>query len=187
MCIRDRERYGHVHDLSGQLPNFDLSHVIQGMRVGPKIPLTYNPLRYVQQIQNPNQPVVYRYDLVVTPAVYKSGNRILGKGYDYTAMINRFFVGNSGGAPGIYFHYSFTPYGVTVNATYLTIAQIFTSIFGFMSGAYAIFSIIDESMFKDDKRMAKSSQKPAKPKEEETREEWGTNSPIWFLLILFHL
>lgn len=162
-------RNGHFHDLSVNLPNYDLSHTITNMRVGPKIPLTFNPLRYHKQTQNPNQPIAYRYDLVVTPAIYKSGNKVLGRGYDYTAMINRFFV-HGGGAPGIFFHYSFTPYGVTVNATYLTIAQMFSSTFGFIAGLYALFSIIDETFFSAAK--GQSTAKPEqKPKGEKKPEE----------------
>ena len=136
----------HRHDVTEHIPNFDLSHKIQNMRVGRKIPLTYNPLNKYSAVQKPGQIIIYKYTLLVTPVVYKTKGRVIGNGYDYTAMISRYFGTPS--SPGIYFHYSFTPYGVTVNANYLSIGQMITSTAGFLSGIFAILTLIDETAFK---------------------------------------
>ena len=117
------------------------------MRVGPKIPLTYNPLNRYHEQQPPQLQVVYRYSMIVTPAVYKVKGRVIGRGYDYTAMISKWLAQVGGSAPGIYFHYSFTPYGVTVTANYLTIGQMVTSTFGFLAGIYAILTFLDTFQF----------------------------------------
>ena len=140
-----RQLSGHMHNLWIDTKDWDLSHYIASMRVGPKIPLTYNPLNKYQEKQPPDLQIVYKYSMIVTPAIYKIKGKVIGKGYDYTAMINKWLARVGGSAPGLYFHYSFTPYGVTVTANYISPGQMITSTFGFLAGIYAIFSLIDNS------------------------------------------
>lgn len=156
--------FQHRHDVTEHIPNFDLSHKIQNMRVGKRIPLTYNPLRQYESSQRVGEGVIYKYTLLVTPAVYKSKNKVIGNGYDYTAMINKYYTSSPEGT-GIYFFYSFTPYGVTVNANYLTAGQMFTSTVGFLSGIFAILTIIDETFLKDAPGESKPAPKNETPKE----------------------
>ena len=146
----------HRHDVTEHIPNFDLSHKIQSMRVGRKIPLTYNPLNHYESKQRPGDIIVYKYTMLVTPVVYKSKGKVIGNGYDYTAMISKYY-GSPTNTPGIYFHYSFTPYGVTVNANYLSFGQMITSTAGFLSGIFAILTLIDEIFFKEPAGEAKPS------------------------------
>ena len=143
-----RKMDGHMHNLNADFKNLDLSHSILNLRVGPKIPLTYNPLSGHREFQDPNVAIVYKYNLIVTPAVYKVKGKVIGRGYDYTVIVSRWWALNGGSAPGIYFHYSFTPYGVTVTANYLSLGQIISSTSGFLAGIYAVLSLFDETFFK---------------------------------------
>jgi hypothetical protein len=84
----------------------------------------------------------YRYVMIATPLVYVRNGAERARGFEYTAMITYRPVA-AGMAPGIFFDYSFTPYGVVVNAVSRSFAQYLTSTFGFLSGAFALVMLLD--------------------------------------------
>jgi hypothetical protein len=84
----------------------------------------------------------YQYHLMATPLVYIYNGKERARGYEYTTMITENPI-SSGIAPGIFFDYSFTPYGVAVNAVSRSFGQYLTSTFGFLSGAFAAVTLLD--------------------------------------------
>ncbi|OHS99444.1 hypothetical protein TRFO_08371 [Tritrichomonas foetus] len=131
----------HQHDMSFRFPNMDLSHEIRMVRFGPFIPTISNPLQGMKIIQNPNTPMVYKYHLLATPVIYIRDGKLISRSYEYTALqMNRIARRD---APGIFFHYSFTPYTVTVVVKSRSFAQFLTSTFGFLSGSFAMASMLD--------------------------------------------
>jgi hypothetical protein len=133
---------GHNHDLSGAFPSLDLSHRIERVRFGPDIPTANTPLTGVRVRPKVSRPMRYRYILMATPLVYMKNGYEKARGYEYTVMIaSRPIL--PGMAPGIFFDYSFTPYGVVVNAASRSFAQYLTSTFGFLAGAFAMVMMFD--------------------------------------------
>lgn len=132
---------GHQHDLSFRFPNLDLSHTINLVRFGPFIPTVTNPLQNVKVNQDPNAFMVYKYHLVVTPINYVHDGKLVSRGYEYTSLIMNREARRD--APGIFFHYSFTPYTVTIVSKSRSFAQFITSTFGFLSGSFAMATMLD--------------------------------------------
>lgn len=131
----------HQHDLSYHFPNLDLSHTINLLRFGQFIPTVTNPLQNMKIQQNPNALMVYRYHLLVTPINYIHDGKLLSRGYEYTDLKLSRVARRE--APGIFFHYSFTPYTVTIVSKSRSFAQFLTSTFGFLSGSFAMASMLD--------------------------------------------
>lgn len=139
----------HKHDLSYNFPNLDLSHSIEHIRFGPKIPTANNPLENYKVVQNPNSPMVYKYELMVTPVIYVKGGKIADRGYEYTAMITQNDMRNGiREAPGIFFRYQFTPYTITITQKPRSIAMFITSAIGFLSGGFSLTFLADRFVFK---------------------------------------
>jgi hypothetical protein len=95
--------------------------------------------------------------MIATPLVYVKNGKEHTRGYEYTAMItHRQIV--PGMAPGIFFDYQFTPYGVVVNSVSRSFPQYLTSTFGFLSGAFASVMLLD--VFIDRFGIAKKAEAP---------------------------
>lgn len=133
---------GHHHDLGFNFPNIDLSHTIEHIRFGPKIPTANNPLKGLRVKQDPNVAMRYNYILLATPVVYVKDGNEKARGYEYTAMVTSHPI-MRGEAPGIFFQYTLTPYTVTVNAKSRSLAQFITSTFGFLSGCFGAAQMLD--------------------------------------------
>jgi hypothetical protein len=133
---------GHNHDLSGAFPPLDLSHRIERVRFGADIPTANTPLTGVRMHPKVKRPMRYRYVMIATPLVYIKNGYEKARGYEYTVMITYRPIA-LGMAPGIFFDYSFTPYGVVVNAASRSFAQYLTSTFGFLAGAFAMVMLLD--------------------------------------------
>ncbi|KAK8853752.1 hypothetical protein M9Y10_016295 [Tritrichomonas musculus] len=155
---------GHQHDLSFHFPNLDLSHNINLVRFGPFIPTVTNPLQNVKVSQDPNRFMVYKYHLVVTPINYIHDGKLITRGYEYTALIMNREARRE--APGIFFHYSFTPYTITIVSKSRSFAQFITSTFGFLSGSFAMASMLDFVIDKKSRILSMFTKET--PKEEET-------------------
>jgi hypothetical protein len=132
----------HAHDLSGVFPSLALSHRINGIRFGASVPTANAPLAGLAIAANVLEPMRYRYIMMATPLVYIKNGCEKARGYEYTTMITIRKV-RPGMAPGIFFDYSFTPYGVVVNAVSRSFLQYLTSTLGFLSGAFALVMLLD--------------------------------------------
>ncbi|KAH0785934.1 endoplasmic reticulum-Golgi intermediate compartment protein 3 isoform X2 [Histomonas meleagridis] len=143
----------HQHDLSVQLPHIDLSHIINHVRFGPKIPTARNPLRGIQVKQNPNDAYVYRYNLMVTPVIYYKDGVFMNRGFEY--IVQRENSPAIGRAPGIYFFYRFSPTTVRITAKSHSFAQFITSTAGFLSGSFALALMIETLIQERQKRSQK--------------------------------
>lgn len=135
----------HAHVMSEKLPNWDLSHEIKYLRIGDEVPLTYNPLKGTKFNQPKDFPIHHRYHLLVTPVAYKKYNKVAAKGYDYTVLPVKLRA-STYDQPGIYFFYSFTPYGVTVTSTRRSIPHIIASLSGLLTGIYSLATLFDSFM-----------------------------------------
>ena len=135
----------HVHDLSFQFPSFDLSHKINLIRFGQFIPYITNPLQDHAVKQKPEEPTVYKYNLLVTPVNYVYNGKLMTKGYEYTSISLKAKSKNPQArlAPGIFFQYSFTPYTITLDVKSRSLAQFITSTAGFLSGSFAMAAMLD--------------------------------------------
>jgi hypothetical protein len=143
----------HNHDLSMYIPNFDLSHEIERLRFGSRIPGGNSPLEGESVRQGLFGPALGRYMLTVTPLTYVKNGRVVKRGYEYSALtIARAvrFVGGLGPAPGIFFHYRFTPYAVTIHATSRSFAQYLVSTCGFLTGSFALAMLVDVFLHETD-------------------------------------
>ena len=135
---------GHAHDLSFASQNLDLSHRIDRMRFGPKIPRISEPIKNLWMIQSVKIPMVFRYSLMITPIRYIKNGETLKNGYEYTVLATHSPYHNGMGyIPGIFFNYAFTPYTVDITNRNESPLQFISSFFGFLSGAYAIASLIE--------------------------------------------
>jgi len=134
---------GAIHDLSGVFSFIDLTHTFYEMRIGPKLPMTNNPLNGYGQRQIPQQKVSFDYHLIVTPVFFVSRGTIIARGYDYTAKLD-----TSDRTSGIYFHYSFTPYSIKITPLIQPFTQFFISTSGFFAGIFALLTLIDETLVK---------------------------------------
>jgi hypothetical protein len=132
----------HHHDLSFTFPNLDMSHKIERIRFGPDIPTAHTPLTGLSMRHHGNGPMEYHYHLMATPLVHIYNGKERARGYEYTTMITQAHI-SPGMAPGIFFDYRFTPYGVVVNAVSRSFGQYLTSTFGFLSGAFAAVTLLD--------------------------------------------
>jgi len=134
---------GHVHDLMNQIPGFDLSHKIERIRFGPKIPTAKQPLEGVSWRMR-RVPATSQYLLLVTPVIYRKNGRVVDRQFEYTSlgrhvemMFGTFML------PGIFFHYSFSPYRVIVNARAKSFVQFVASTCGLLAGAFALAALVD--------------------------------------------
>lgn len=136
---------GHVHDTNFQFPHFDLSHSIQRLRFGPKVPRASNPLDDVSVRQLIDVPVFYKYTMIVTPIKFYKNGKFITKSFEYSSMATRTPVSfiRPGMVPGIFFSYSFTPYTITVKGTSPPFLHVVASTSGILSGMYAIASLLD--------------------------------------------
>jgi hypothetical protein len=76
------------------------------------------------------------------PLVYRKDGKERERGYEYTAMIEN-GTATPGLAPGIFFNYDFTPYGVVVNERSHSYPRFFTSVAGVLAGEYAALMLFD--------------------------------------------
>lgn len=140
---------GHFHDLNYRFPHLDLSHKIERIRIGPKIPQTSAPLQGITMKQPTNFAMVYKYYMVITPIKYYRKGKKIQKGYEYTSMTTSFPFRYGMGTPGIFFFYQFTPYTIRVNTVDTSVLQYISSTYGVIAGLYAIFLMIDKQLEKN--------------------------------------
>jgi hypothetical protein len=133
---------GHHHNLAFSFPRLDLSHTIETLRFGPAVPTGNSPLNRVSVSQKAHQAMMYRYTLRATPLLYVKNGKEIRRGYEYTVVPAQTEVAG-GMPPGIFFHYSFTPYRITVNAVSRSFAQYLTSTLGFLAGSFAGAMLLD--------------------------------------------
>lgn len=158
----------HQHDLDFQFPNMDLSHYIHHVRFGPKIPTANLPLKNVRQEQNPNMPIYYKYNLLITPVIYIRNGKLINRGYEYTSMLSKYPSLQQ--APGIFFQYQFSPYTITITSKSRSFAQYITSTFGFLSGSFALAMMLDLFIQKEEefrKKKINDKQKQSETTKEE--------------------
>jgi hypothetical protein len=147
------ENNQHSHDLMMHFPHLDLSHRIQRLRFGSKIPDGNSPLEGERLRQPGHGATFVQYSMMVTPLSYEKNGNELKKGYEYSVTtISRSLrvIGAYGPAPGIFFRYAFTPYGVTIHATSRSFAQYLVSTGGFLAGSFALAMIFDTILHETD-------------------------------------
>ena len=141
---RNAESPFHSHDLSSIMTSLNMTHTVDRVRFGPKIPTASNPLNNISIIQKSLQPISSRYHLLVTPILFQKSKKELTTGFEYTVMLsNPPVLPLPGMFPGIFFHYSFTPYYIVVTPIKKNIFSFLASTFGILTGAYSIASLID--------------------------------------------
>jgi hypothetical protein len=111
-----RGKMGHAHDLLHRIPQYDLSHKIEKIRFGPKIPTTRQPLEDLRLRLTRKIPAHSQYTLVATAVTYKRNGIVIDRRFEYTARakhweMHRMIIT----IPGMFFVYQFSPYRVIVN------------------------------------------------------------------------
>ena len=145
---------GHMHDLSIKSPNFNLSHTIERLYFGQKVPMASNPLNSFKKIQPTKAPTLFQYMMQVTPIKFYKNGKFIAKSFEYSALsINRTQMENRGVPIGLFFFYSFTPYTITITSSTPSIFQIITSTGGLISGLFAIAALIDATFNRQDYRV----------------------------------
>jgi hypothetical protein len=133
---------------SQSLQQFNLSHVLVRIRFGPKVAGTSMPLEMIRVIQNSEEPLHYRYDLVCTPVVLVARDRIIARTFEYTPVASPSLASRAK-PPGLFFRYQFTPYAVTITLSMKSLASLLAGTSGVLSGAFAITSLIDRFLYRD--------------------------------------
>ncbi|KAH0786910.1 endoplasmic reticulum-Golgi intermediate compartment protein 3-like [Histomonas meleagridis] len=149
---KNSDRVGsHIHDLSGRIPHFDLSHKIERIRFGPKIPTTYQPLEGVRLVQRSRLPIHYHYYVMATPVTYIKNGEIKDHGFDCTVIpSSTVSLPGMGNAPGLYFDYQFTPYTVVVRAESKRFFTYIAYTFAVLSGAFVITDLLSSYIWEEE-------------------------------------
>jgi hypothetical protein len=134
---------GHYHDLIDRIPGFDLSHRIERLHFGRKIPTAAQPLEGTA-VRMLSSPAFSDYVMLATPVTYRRNGKVIGKGFEYTSLARHIAMPfETVRLPGIFFYYQFSPYTVIVNARTRPPARFITSTCGLLAGAFAIASLVD--------------------------------------------
>ena len=135
---------GHVHQLTEKLRVFDMSHRIDRIRFGPKIPTVVQPLEKLDMVFGQGAVVQSTYHLMATPVVYMKDGRVVERGFEYQAMsTHRRLMMMFGGVPGIFFAYKFSPYTVMVHATTKSPLMALSGTAAVLSGVYALLALVE--------------------------------------------
>jgi hypothetical protein len=127
-----------------EFPNFNLSHSVERLRFGLKLPTAATPLDSVLVVQQDHLPMHYHYGITCTGIVFESDGVPLERGYEYGVVATASIASSDTLlTPGLYFQYAFTPY--TIRVAYLSkpISGWMTSTFGILSGGFAIALMLD--------------------------------------------
>lgn len=125
-----------------QISLLDMSHYIIRLRFGPPIPTTSTPYTYQYYRNHRRTEKAHVHAVVATPVVHIRNGKVIQNGYEYiTVPTSKKAVKN---VPKISFSYSFSPYTVTVNGESPKVFQVLTTFMGMISGAFAIFSFLNE-------------------------------------------
>lgn len=180
--------YGdHIHNLDFDFPENGLNstHQIISIRFGSKkIPMTTNSHEnsddmFIENVgtnidsgKNTKQAMIYRYDLVSTPAILLSNSRsnhIKAYGYDTTFVNFKYPMEKFEQSPGIFFYYKFTPYTVVISkdpSQESGSVQVLSSTLGFLVGSFVLAEIIDSIFLRiEDFRIKTSLTLEEEPKE----------------------
>jgi hypothetical protein len=130
---------GHVHDMMMRTPVVNLSHRIERLRFGPKMPTVSQPLegfRFREKV-----PTNSLYLLMASPVTYKRDGRFVDKGFEYTSTDKHTGHEFFRAPPGLFFYYQFSPYRVIVTERSRSFASFFGSTCGILAGSYALASL----------------------------------------------
>jgi hypothetical protein len=126
----------------------NLSHSLQRIRFGPKVPGTSTPLEQIRVIERSYHPLRYHYDLVCTPVTFVSDNIIVAKTFEYTP-IAILSAPTPDRPPGLFFSYQFVPYAVTVHMRTRPFSSFVAASFGVLSGGFAITALLDRLLYRE--------------------------------------
>jgi hypothetical protein len=132
---------GHRHDLQFDFPELRLAHMIHRVRFGPHLPAANRPLTAFAA--GGDGPAAFTYRIVATPLRWRWRGKEVAAGFEYGAIVVRRQPAGPAIQPGIWVQYEFTPYGVVADVDFRSPAKLATSVFGFLSGGFAILTMVD--------------------------------------------
>ena len=134
----------HVHQLSERIGAIDMSHKIERVRFGPKIPTVSQPLQNTAWNVPLGALSSSVYHLIATPVVYMKNGVVVDRGYEYQAMsVHRVLPLWVGQIPGVFFWYRFSPYSVMVHSDTKSPFLALAKTAAVLSGLYAILSLVE--------------------------------------------
>jgi hypothetical protein len=134
----------HTHDLMRRIPKFDLTHNIQRLRFGTKIPTVKYGLEGTKFRMRRSGPSRSQYLLFVTEVIYKRDGKTLARSFEHTGLVRHIPIyGMMMMMPGIFFYYHFSPFTVIVNAATNSVVAFIASTCGLLTGVYAVTALID--------------------------------------------
>jgi hypothetical protein len=134
----------HTHDVMRRIPKFDLTHKIQKLRIGPKIPTVKYRLEGTNYRMHRRVRSRSHYWLFVTEVIYKRNGRTVARSFEYTGLVKHYSMyGMLTMMPGIFFEHHFSPFSVIVNAETNSVVTFIASACGLLTGVYAVTSLTD--------------------------------------------
>lgn len=130
--------------------------------------------KFIHKAKPHKVPMIYRYDLTSTPAIYvektRKGNEIKAVGFDTSMITFQYPRTCTCQNPGIFFSYIFTPYTVVItNDTKESgTIQIISTTLGFLAGAFVVALILDAALATIEE---KRKNKPDIPADELAKEQ----------------
>jgi hypothetical protein len=128
----------------------NLSHHLQRIRFGPKVPGTSAPLEELYIVEESSLALHYRYNLVCTLVTFVRDDRIVATTFEYTP-IGTISVAEPAAhkPPGLFFSYQFVPYAVTVHMHMRPLSSFVAASFGVLSGGFAIATLLDRLLYRE--------------------------------------
>ncbi|KAJ0405674.1 hypothetical protein ATCC90586_004477 [Pythium insidiosum] len=135
--------------------NFNASHRIRHLRLGPAVPNMQTPLVDVTKTIV-NNVATYKYFVNVVPTkyVYYSGREVVT--YQYSVTEHETKAGRSQGQmlfPGVILSYEFSPIAVEYVESKPSILQFLTSTSAIVGGVFAVARIVDGAIYSVSKKL----------------------------------
>jgi hypothetical protein len=131
-----------------EFPLFNLSHSVERLRFGLKLPTAATPLDSLLVRQLDNLPMHYHYGLTCSGIVLERDGTLLQRGFEYGVVATASIASSQTLlTPGLYFQYAFTPFTIRVAWVTKPISSWMSATFGVLSGGFALALLLDALMY----------------------------------------
>ena len=143
--------------LSFTFMEFNMSHTIHYINLGPDYPGFHSPLNTATRIISDGFGM-YQYYLKLVPTIYRSltGKEIQTHQYSVTEHLRHVDPGSGRGLPGVFFFYDTSPLHVEIVERRKGLISLMTSLCALVGGIYTMMGFVERIIFSLNKKMKRS-------------------------------